>query len=246
MISNNKTKIRIGLVGCGRIIQNHIKAIILNSSRAEIIAICDENEDNLERTRVFIEEKFLESNVEKKNIFLFRNYAELISSKEKLKLDLIVLATPSGLHSEQTILAAKAGINVCTEKPMAIKWQDGLDMTEACKKEGVKLFVVKQNRFNTTLKLVREQIKNGSFGKIALITINVFWHRPQSYYDQDSWRGKWDLDGGALMNQASHYIDLIDWLIGPVESINASIATIGRDIEAEDTAVLKIKWKMEP
>ena len=89
-------------------------------------------------------------------------------------------------------------------------------------------------------------LQHGSFGKIALITINVFWHRPQSYYDQDSWRGKWDLDGGALMNQASHYIDLIDWLIGPVESINASIATIGRDIEAEDTAVLKIKWKMEP
>jgi len=95
---------------------------------------------------------------------------------------------------------------------------------------------------NSTLQLVKRQLQAGRFGKLAMVAVNVFWQRPQSYYDQDSWRGTWALDGGALMNQASHYIDLLDWLVGPVKSISASIATIGRNIEAEDTAALQLKW----
>jgi len=116
-------------------------------------------------------------------------------------------------------------------------------MVEVCEKEQVSLFVVKQNRFNKTLKLLKKQIEKGRFGKISMINSNVFWQRPQDYYDQDKWRGTWEFDGGALMNQASHYVDLLDWLIGPVESVSASIATISRNIEAEDTAAIKIKWK---
>ena len=126
---------------------------------------------------------------------------------------------------------------------MATRWNDGLRMVKACDDAGVRLFVVKQNRFNKTLQLTRKQILSGRLGRIALVTINVFWQRPQSYYDQAGWRGTWEFDGGALMNQASHYVDLLDWLIGPVESVNASIATISRRIEVEDTAVMNIKWR---
>jgi len=83
----------------------------------------------------------------------------------------------------------------------------------------------------------------GHFGRLAMISVNVLWQRPQSYYDQDIWRGTWEFDGGALMNQASHYVDLLDWLIGPVESISTSIATLGRKIEVEDTAALQLRWR---
>ena len=105
------------------------------------------------------------------------------------------------------------------------------------------MFVVKQNRLNKTLQNLRNLVLENKFGKIALITINVFWQRPQEYYDQDEWRGTKKLDGGALMNQASHYVDLLEWIIGPLEGLSASIATISRSIESEDTAVMQLKWK---
>ena len=110
-------------------------------------------------------------------------------------------------------------------------------------KAGVRLFVVKQNRFNSTLQLVKRQLQAGRFGQLVMVAVNVFWQRPQTYYDQDSWRGTWEFDGGALMNQASHYIDLLDWLVGPVESMSASIATLGRSAEVEDTAALQMRWR---
>jgi len=113
----------------------------------------------------------------------------------------------------------------------------------ACDEAGVHLFVVKQNRFNSTLQLVKRQLQSGRFGQLAMVTVNVFWQRPQGYYDQDSWRGTWEFDGGALMNQASHYVDLLDWLVGPVESVSASTATLGRSIEVEDTAALQLRWR---
>ena len=138
-----------------------------------------------------------------------------------LQVDLVVLTTPSGLHPAQTIAAAEVGVHICTEKPMATRWEDGVAMVKACDETGVRLFVVKQNRFNSTLQLVKRQVEASRFGQLAMVSVNVFWQRPQSYYDQDSWRGTWALDGGALMNQASHYIDLLDWLIGPVDSLSA-------------------------
>ena len=105
------------------------------------------------------------------------------------------------------------------------------------------MFVVKQNRRNTTLQLLKRAMEEGRFGKIYMVSLNVFWTRPQEYYDSAKWRGTWELDGGAFMNQASHYVDLIDWLIGPVEKIHAMTGTLARDIEVEDTGVLSIKWR---
>jgi UDP-N-acetyl-2-amino-2-deoxyglucuronate dehydrogenase len=126
---------------------------------------------------------------------------------------------------------------------MATRWADGVAMVKACDEAGVRLFVVKQNRFNSTLQLVKRQLQAGRFGQLAMVAVNVFWQRPQSYYDQDSWRGTWEFDGGALMNQASHYVDLLDWLVGPVQSVSASTATLGRSIEVEDTAALQLRWR---
>jgi UDP-N-acetyl-2-amino-2-deoxyglucuronate dehydrogenase len=161
----------------------------------------------------------------------------------KEKIDLVTICTPSGIHPNQTILAAKHNIHVITEKPMATRWEDGLKMVKECDEAGVRLFVVKQNRKNSTLQILKRAIKEKRFGKIYMVNINIFWSRPQSYYDQgNGWRGTWEFDGGAFMNQASHYVDLLDWLIGPVEKIQAMMSTT-RDIEVEDTGVLNIKWR---
>ena len=159
------------------------------------------------------------------------------------KIDLIALCTPSGLHPDETILASKYGVNVMTEKPMATRWQDGVNMVKACDEAAVRLFVVKQNRRNATLQLLKSAVEKERFGRIYMVNINVFWSRPQSYYDSAKWRGTWEFDGGAFMNQASHYVDLVDWLIGPVESLQAYTATLARNIEVEDTGVVSFKWR---
>jgi UDP-N-acetyl-2-amino-2-deoxyglucuronate dehydrogenase len=115
-------------------------------------------------------------------------------------------------------------------------------MVRACDNAGVRLFVVKQNRKNTTLQLLKQAINEKRFGKIYMVNFNVFWTRPQEYYDSAKWRGTWEFDGGAFMNQASHYVDLIEWLIGPIDKVHAMMSTT-RNIEVEDTGVLNLKWR---
>jgi len=157
--------------------------------------------------------------------------------------DCVILATPSGLHSAQAIEVARSGRDVMTEKPMATRWSDGLAMVRACDEAGVRLFVVKQNRRNRTLQLLKQAVEKARFGRIYMVNVNVFWTRPQSYYDSAAWRGTWEFDGGAFMNQASHYIDLLDWIVGPVESVMAYTGTLARCIEVEDTGVAALKWR---
>ena len=238
-------RIRIALVGCGRISRNHIKAIALHHERSELVAICDTEQVRLDSAQQLVAEAVQDYPAAAHQPEQFIGYDNLLDAikSNALQVDLVVLTTPSGLHPAQAIAAAKVGVHVCTEKPMATRWEDGVAMVKACDQAGVRLFVVKQNRFNSTLQLVKRQVEAGRFGQIAMVSVNVFWQRPQSYYDQDNWRGTWALDGGALMNQASHYIDLLEWIVGPVESLAASIATLGRDIEAEDTAAMQLRWK---
>jgi UDP-N-acetyl-2-amino-2-deoxyglucuronate dehydrogenase len=238
-------RIRIALVGCGRISANHIRAIAQHHDRAELTAICDTQPERLQQAQQRITEAAQEHPGAASLPVQFSQYRELLAAVQSgsTPVDMVVLATPSGLHPGQVIAAAEAGLHVCTEKPMATRWADGVAMVKACDQAGVRLFVVKQNRFNSTLQLVKRQVEKGRFGQIAIVAVNVFWQRPQSYYDQDGWRGTWELDGGALMNQASHYIDLLDWLVGPVLSVSASIATLGRSIEVEDTAALQLRWR---
>ena len=221
-------KIKIALVGCGRISKNHFGSIEQHSDHLELVALCD------------IDPGVLAEHAQKYRVPAYSDMQEML---EKEEIDLVVLCTPSGIHPDQAVLAAKHKVHVMTEKPMATRWSDGVRMVKACDEAGVRLFVVKQNRRNTTLQLLKRAVTEKRFGKIHMVHLNVFWTRPQAYYDQgNGWRGTWEFDGGAFMNQASHYVDLLDWLIGPVEKVQAMMSTT-RDIEVEDTGVLNVKWR---
>ena len=221
-------KIRFALVGCGRISKNHFDSIKQHAEYAELVDICD------------IDPTALKSAVLETGAKPHDNLQSMLASTSA---DIIILTTPSGLHADQAILCARAGKHVITEKPMATRWEDGKRMVKACDEAGVKLFVVKQNRRNATLQLLKSAMQKKRFGKIYMVNVNVFWTRPQSYYDQGGWRGKWESDGGAFMNQASHYVDLLQWLIGPLESLHAYTGTLERNIDAEDTGVISLKWR---
>lgn len=221
-------KIKIAIIGCGRISKNHFDSIEKHNTNLELVAVCEEN-DTL---RNEISTKY--------EVPGFDNLTDLLTS---IAVDIVSICTPSGLHPEQTILAAKYGVHVMTEKPMATRWKDGLAMVKACDDANVRLFVIKQNRRNRTLQLLKRAVSEKRFGKINMVSLNVFWTRPQEYYDSAKWRGTWELDGGAFMNQASHYVDLLEWLIGPIADIQAMTGTLARDIEVEDTGVMNIRWR---
>jgi UDP-N-acetyl-2-amino-2-deoxyglucuronate dehydrogenase len=221
-------KVRFALVGCGRIAANHFEAIKAHADRCELTDVCD------------IDGSALASAVERTGA---RGHPNLTSMLSASKADCIVLTSPSGLHPVQAMEAARAGFDVMTEKPMATRWSDGLAMVRACDDAGTRLFVVKQNRRNRTLQLLKQAVSKGRFGRIYMVNVNVFWTRPQAYYDSAAWRGTWEFDGGAFMNQASHYVDLLDWIVGPVESVMAYTATLARNIEVEDTGAAALKWR---
>jgi len=221
-------KIRFAVVGCGRISANHFDALAKHAERAELVAVCD------------VDPAALNAAEARTGVKGFRSLTELLAGCDA---DVVILSTPSGLHAEQAVQAAAAGRHVMTEKPMATTWQDGHRMVDACDRAGVQLFVVKQNRRNATLQLLKRAVTARRFGRIYMVNVNVFWSRPQSYYDSAAWRGTWEFDGGAFMNQASHYVDLLDWLIGPVESVQAYTATLARHIEVEDTGVVNVRWR---
>lgn len=221
-------KIRFALAGCGRIAANHFAAITKHADRAELVDVCDTDPAALAKA------------VAQTGVAGHPSFSELL---EKSDADIVVLATPSGLHPEQAIETAQSRRHVMTEKPMATRWQDGIRMVKACDEAAVRLFVVKQNRRNATLQLLKRAVQKRRFGRIYMVNINVFWTRPQEYYDSAAWRGTWEFDGGAFMNQASHYVDLLDWLIGPIESIQAYTATLARNIEVEDTGVMSVRWR---
>ena len=225
--NDSNRSLRIALVGCGRISQNHFDAIA-KVEGLELSAVCDTVETRARET------------AERLGVPAFTNYQQMLA---KADADAISICTPSGLHSAQGVLAARAGKHVITEKPMAITLEQADALVEACDNNDVRLFVVKQNRLNPSIQLLKRAVEKGRFGRIYLANTTVRWHRPQEYYDAASWRGTWEFDGGAFMNQASHYVDLIQWLIGPVESVMAKTATQARRIEAEDSGVAVLKFR---
>ncbi len=225
--------VRFAVVGCGRISANHFEALKQHAAQAECVAVCDPQPDALAAAKA------------RTGAAGFASLDALLAQAQTANqgVDVVVLATPSGLHPRQAIQAAQAGCHVLTEKPMATKWDEGMDMVRVCREAGVKLFVVKQNRLNPTMQLLKKAVDAGRFGRIFMVNVNVFWTRPQSYYDDAPWRGRWDMDGGAFLNQASHYVDMVDWLVGPVDSVHAYTATLARDIEAEDTGVMSLRLR---
>lgn len=220
--------INFGLIGCGRISKNHIDALQKFEKDAKLVAVCDINEEKAKKTG---------------ELYSIDYYTNLDDMLDRGDLDAISICTPSGLHPVHGIAAAKKGLHVITEKPMATSLKKADELISACDENGVQLFVVKQNRLNSTLQLVKRAIDKGRFGRIYMVIVNVLWTRPQSYYDDAKWRGTWEFDGGAFMNQASHYVDMIEWLIGPAESVTAFTGTLARKIETEDSGVAAIKFR---
>ncbi len=218
---------RIAFSGCGRISKNHFEAID-KIDGLELAAVCDADPERAAHAGT------------EWNVPHFTSYEQMIAES---KADVVTIATPSGLHPAQGVAAARAGMHVVTEKPMAISLTGADELVKACDQAGVRLFVVKQNRLNPPVQLLKRAVDRGRFGRIYMASCTVHWARPQEYYDQAPWRGTWEFDGGAFMNQASHYVDLIQWLMGPVESVMAKTATLARRIETEDSGIAILKFR---
>lgn len=220
--------IGIGLVGCGRISQKHMEAIASLPNRYRLVAVCDQDKERAAPiTRLT-------------GATWYGNYQQMLANPD---IQVVSLCTPSGLHAEQGILAAQHGKHTITEKPMALDLESADRVIQACERHQRRLFVVKQLRLTPSLKLLRRAIEKGRFGKLYNIFANVLWQRPQSYYDAEPWRGTWEHDGGAFMNQASHFVDLMTWYGGEVDTVTAVTGTLGRTIEAEDTGTAVIRFR---
>lgn len=221
--------LKFGLVGCGRIAKRHAELLGLNNiANAELAAVCDSNGQKA---------------AEVGQRFGVPFYSDMEEMAEREQLDAISVLTPSGFHADHVVRLAKYKKHIVVEKPIALNLADADRMIAACQEHNVKLFVVKQNRFNLPVVKLREALDAGRFGKIVLGTVRVRWCRTQEYYDQDSWRGTWRYDGGVLSNQASHHIDLLEWMMGDVESVYAKSITALVNTETEDTAVAVVKFK---
>ena len=221
--------IRFGLLGCGRIAKRHSDLLGGNHiPGASMVAVCDPIRARADA----IAAKF--------GVPAHYEMDDFLARKD---IDAVAVLTPSGMHPEHVIAAAKAGKHVVVEKPMALRLQDADAMIRACDEAGVKLFIVKQNRFNVPVIKAREALDAGRFGRLILGTVRVRWCRDQAYYDQDAWRGTWDQDGGVLTNQASHHVDMLEWFFGDVVSVHARATTALAKIETEDTAVATLKFR---
>ncbi|WP_407179464.1 Gfo/Idh/MocA family protein [Bradyrhizobium sp. STM 3562] len=221
--------IRFGLLGCGRIAKRHSDLLGGNHIEgAKLVAVCDPVRARADG----IAAKF--------GVPASYDIEEFLARKD---IDVVSVLTPSGLHPVHVIACARAGKHVVVEKPMALRLQDADEMIRACDVAGVKLFVVKQNRFNVPVVKAREALDAGRFGKLVLGTVRVRWCRDQAYYDQDAWRGTWAYDGGVLCNQASHHIDMLEWFFGDVVSVHARAVSALVKIETEDTAVATLKFR---
>lgn len=221
--------LNFALVGCGRIAKRHAELLGLKQIEgAQLSAVCDIDESKAKA----LGERFS-----------VPSYTDMHQMMRSEKIDAVVVLTESGNHAHNVVDLAKYGKHVVVEKPMALTLDDADAMIRACDNAGVKLFVVKQNRFNVPVVKLREALDQGRFGKLVLGTVRVRWCRTQEYYDQAPWRGTWAMDGGVLTNQASHHVDMLEWMLGEVDSVFARGATALANIEAEDTAVVTLKFR---
>lgn len=228
MPDNNQTnKINFAILGCGRIAERHAEII---SGIANLKAVCDIKP---ERVKLF---------AEKYNAAQYNSIEELL--KAEPDVDVVSVCTPNSLHSDHTILSLRAGKHVLCEKPMAISVAECNTMMIEADKSGKDLFIVKQNRFNPPIAALKELIEENKLGRILSVELNCFWNRNDNYYKMSDWKGKKALDGGTLFTQFSHFIDLLYWLIGDVDSLNA----YGKNyihpklVEFEDTGVAIVKF----
>lgn len=217
----------IAILGCGRISASHVAAIE-KVNELNLVACCDILEDRAAATAA------------KTGCTAYTDYEKMLENES---IDMIALCTPSGMHPDHAITAAKAGVNVLSEKPLGTSLEKVDRAIEACDRAKVLYMEVKQNRLNPTIVLLRQALEAGRFGRIHMITSNVLWTRPQDYYDMAPWRGTWEFDGGCLANQAAHYVDMVQWMGGAVDQVHAFSSTLGRRIEAEDTITVGLKFR---
>ena len=221
--------LKFALVGCGRIAKRHSELLGNNEIlSAQLTAVCDTDYSKA----LSIGE-----------LFKVPSYDDMDKMMQNEDIDVVVVLTPSGLHAKNVINLAKYQKHIMVEKPMALTIDDADAMIKACDENNCKLFIIKQNRFNVPVVKLREALEANRFGKLILGTVRVRWARHQKYYDQDKWRGTWAMDGGVLTNQASHHIDMLEWMMGDVESVFAKASTALAKIEVEDTAIVTLKFK---
>lgn len=224
-----ENKINLAVVGCGRISNWHFNAIKEHKNDINLVAICDINKERVDEA------------AEKLGVKAYYDMDDMLKNE---KLDAVTLATPNGLHAKQGIKVASYGVNVITEKPLAVKYQDGVDLVNACKKNSVRSFIIYQNRYNKTVSYIKKLIDDGKFGKIYMMLANVLWYKTEDYYTSIPWHGTKDIDGGVYMTQASHASDIMHWFSGSkIKSVYSHLNTFKMNIETEDAGSAIINWE---
>lgn len=230
-------KLKFAIIGCGRISYKHVEALASNMKEAELVATCDVILEKAEAKKA----EYIEKVGETAKVNVYTDYKEML---EKEDIDVVTIATESGYHPEITIYCMNKGKHAIVEKPMALSIKDADAMIKCARENNVKLCISHQNRFNAPIQKLRSAVEENRFGRLVNGTARILWNRNMGYYEQAPWRGTWALDGGTLMNQCIHNIDLLQWMMGgEIDTVYAQCDTFLRDIEAEDFGAIVIRFK---
>ncbi|AZV58171.1 Gfo/Idh/MocA family oxidoreductase [Clostridium sp. AWRP] len=230
------SKLKFAILGCGRISYKHVEALAANKAEAVLVAVCDLVEEKAEQRKSEYIEKVGDAKVS-----VYTDYKKMLEEQD---IDVVTIATESGYHPEIAMYCMNNKKHIICEKPMALSIKDADDMIECSKKNNVKLCVSHQNRFNKPVQRLRSAVEENRFGRLVNGTARILWNRNMGYYHQAPWRGTWKLDGGTLMNQCIHNIDLLQWMMGgEIDTVYAQCDTFLRDIEAEDFGAIVIRFK---
>ena len=229
-------KLKFAIIGCGRISYKHVEALVNNNDEAELVAVCDLIKDKAEKRKSEYTSKITGAAVE-----VYTDYKKMLDKED---IDVVTIATESGYHPEIAVYCMNHKKHVICEKPMALSIEDADTMISVSRENNVKLCISHQNRFNKPIQQLRRAIEGKRFGKLINGTARILWNRNMDYYKQAPWRGTWKLDGGTLMNQCIHNIDLLQWMLGgEIDTVYAQCDTFLRDIEAEDFGAVMIRFK---
>jgi len=230
-------KLKFAIVGCGRISYKHVEALVANRKEAVLVATCDIVVENAQAKK----QEYITKLGEDATVAVYTDYKDML---EKEDIDVIALATESGYHPEIAIYCMNKRKHIIVEKPMALSIEDADKMIKCAKDNSVKLCISHQNRFNKPIQQLRSAVEENRFGRLINGTARILWNRNMGYYEQAPWRGTWKLDGGTLMNQCIHNIDLLQWMMGgEIDTVYAQCDTFIRDIEAEDFGAIIIRFK---
>ena len=236
------TKLKFALIGCGRISASHIKAILDNFEDAELVSVCDLIKDRAEQKADEYLNYSRERSVSVIQPKVFTDYQEMLQKED---INVCVVCTESGYHAEISLYCQNLKKHILVEKPMAMSILDADRMIQTAQKNDLKLVVCFQNRFNHPIQKLRQAIDSGRFGRIFAGTARILWNRNKEYYDKANWRGTWKLDGGCLINQCTHNIDLLQWMMdSEIESVYGQTGNYMHPyIQTEDYGSIIIKFK---